>query len=120
VVNKADRPGAARLARELERSLALVEAPWTPPVLTASATEGRGVDEAERAVTDHLAWCVGEGRASWDRRRGDARVRLFLDLVAEGARSRAAALLGDGDLERDLRAGRLSPHEALGRMRGAG
>jgi LAO/AO transport system kinase len=119
-VNKADRPGAARLARELQRSLALVESAWTPPVLTASALEGRGVDAVETAVTDHLVFSVAAGRPQWEQRRGDARVRLFLDLVAEGARAHARELLQAGDLEGALRTGELTPHEALGRTREPG
>lgn len=113
VVNKADRPGAARLA---ERLLALVEmdpdAPWVVPVLTTSARDGEGVDAALDAAHRHLGWCVAEGAGAWQGRRDDAVVRLYLDLVAERARRQAREVLAAG-LEGRLRRRELAPHEAL-------
>ena len=101
VVNKADRPGATRLARELERSIALDDSEgYKPPVFTASATENRGLDAVSNAAQAHLQWCKGEGLATWTQRRGDAHVRLYLDLVAERARERARASLAPVDRER--------------------
>lgn len=109
VVNKADRPGAGRLARDLERSVALDERPgWRAPVHEASALERRGVDEVVASAEAHLAWCAGEGLPRWLGRRGDARVRLYLDLCAERARSAARAALS-AEREADLRLGRISP-----------
>jgi len=93
VVNKADRSGADQLARELERMIALAEPAWSPPVLTAAAAQGTGLAEIMVATATHLEWCRGSGRESWDRRRGNARVRLALDLVAEEARRTAARRL---------------------------
>jgi len=112
VVNKADRPGAEALVRELRRSVELDEGEgWKPSVRAASAAEDRGVDEVFADTAAHLAWCVGEGRPAWARRRGDARVRLYLDLVAEDARAAARARL-DADLDAAIRSGRVSPHDA--------
>ncbi len=112
VVNKADRPGADRLARELERSVALDDdAPWSIPVKLASAAENQGVAEVTAAAAEHLAWCRGDGAAAWEKRRADGRIRLFLDLVADAARAGAAAALA-GDLGRELRAGDVDPHGA--------
>jgi len=125
VVNKADRPGADRLARELELMVHLdgldpAEGPrWDAPVLAASAAEGRGIDAVVEAVDAHGRWCVGEGRPVWEKRRADGRVRTFLDLVAEDARERAArALVTDrADLGRALRAGTEDPTLAAARWR---
>ncbi len=111
-VNKADREGAHRLVRELRRSVALAEPPWPPPVHACAAIDGTGVAEVVRDVAAHLRWCTGPGRSHWERRRGDARIRLFLDLAAERGRRRAEAWL-DPELEAALRSGRTSPHEAL-------
>lgn len=116
VVNKADRPGAARLARELERSVALAELPWAPPVLVAVATERRGVDEVVAAAAEHLAWSANAGLPMWKRRRADAAVRLALDLVAEAARSAAHDKLVADGLEQEVRDGVLSPREAALRL----
>jgi LAO/AO transport system kinase len=118
VVNKADRPGAPQLVRELERAVALSEeGGWIPPVNLVVATEGRGVDELARAAAAHLLWCRGEGRAAWNRRRGDARVRLVLDLVAEEARDRAARRLRDDPaLAADVRNGHDAAHTVAGRI----
>ena len=110
VVNKADRPGADRLARELARAVALDTGPWKPDVRTATARDGKGVDEVLAAADTHLAWCRGDGLHRWQERRGDARLRLFLDLVAERARTEADAALGEAD-RAELRAGRRSPYD---------
>lgn len=112
VINKADRPGADRLARELRRSVELDEGPgWKPPVLLASALEDRGVEAVVERAAEHLAWSRGDGREVWTKRRGDALVRLCLDLVAERARAGARRALA-GELEARLRAFDLAPHEA--------
>jgi LAO/AO transport system kinase len=117
VVNKADRPGADRLAREVAQSLSLSDAPWKVPVSTAVATEAKGVAEVLEHVARHLAWCRGEGAATWHGRRGRGRVRVFLDLVAEAAREQARVRgEADGTLAALLR-GDLAPHDALRRSR---
>ncbi len=109
VVNKADRPGADRMVRELARAVALDEGPWRPEVRRAIAREGEGVDEVVDAARTHLAWCMGEGRGRWADRRAAARVRLYLDLVAERAR-RAADDALDPATRKALGEGHLDPH----------
>jgi LAO/AO transport system kinase len=115
VVNKADRPGAGRMARDLAQMVALSELPddaWKPPVREAVATEGRGVVEVVGEVSAHLAWCRGPGAAAWHARRARGRVRLALDLVADEARRRALAQwTADGTLAA-LSEGRRAPHDA--------
>jgi LAO/AO transport system kinase len=113
VVNKADRPGAGRLARDLERSVELDDhRAWVTPVVVAAAAEGRGVDEVVAACARHLDDQRGAGLVDWQRRRADARERLYLDLVAERARAHAAATLEPGARER-LRAGLVAAHALL-------
>lgn len=55
VVNKSDLPDARRTAAELrgvvQRSAA--QAPWTPPVLMASALSGDGIAELSQAIDEH-------------------------------------------------------------------
>src|SRR6185503_16348737 len=59
VVNKADRDGAPEVVRELRQMLHLGAArDWDPPVLTASASQGEGIEELWEAIEshrDHLA-----------------------------------------------------------------
>lgn len=119
VVNKADRPGADHIARELERSVELSgSGGWAPPVHKVTAVLGRGIAELEQDTARHLAWCRGDGRSAWERRRGDARLRLCLDLAAEAARAETHHQLEQAGLLEALRVGRISPHEAvrLGRI----
>jgi LAO/AO transport system kinase len=120
VVNKADRPGADALVRDLELSVSLTGeggGAWAAPVHATSATEDRGIDEVLVSAERHLTWSAGTGRTHWDRRRADARVRAFLDLVAEHARGHARNALAHG-LEDELRSGRTSPRELVRRIRG--
>jgi len=109
-VNKADREGADRLVRELRRSVGLVELPWSPPVHSCSALNDEGIDEVVASIDAHAAWFRGDGQAAWEARRGDARVRLCLDLVAERARETARSSL-DSELEAALRSGLRSPQD---------
>lgn len=120
VVNKSDRPGATVLAGELEQSVSLGGTQgWVAPVVTASALEGEGIEEAVEGIERHLKWCCEEGREHWDERRAEGRVRSVLDLVAEDARKCAEkALLGENKaLLEELRAGALLPSEAFRRMK---
>ena len=122
LVNKADRPGADHLRRELEAMVHLddlgVEGPrWSAPVLAASALERRGMADVMDAVRAHLTWCCGQGRAGWAARRGAGRVRTFLDLVSEDARERAVAALRGSALEADLLRGDSNPYLAASTWR---
>ncbi|MEQ1508698.1 MAG: methylmalonyl Co-A mutase-associated GTPase MeaB, partial [Myxococcota bacterium] len=54
VVNKADRPGADHLARELERAVELAGGGWIPPVRKVTAIDGTGVDRVVDDVARHL------------------------------------------------------------------
>ena len=108
VVNKADRPGADALVRELELAVHLDQRPgWPAPVFATSALHGTGLDPVVEALDHHARWLAGDGVEAWRARRADARVRTWLDLVAEDARSAALAAF-PAELA-DLRAGGRSP-----------
>jgi LAO/AO transport system kinase len=130
VVNKADRPGAARLGGDLEQMVQLDARfsgafgstnggtrGWSATVHEASAREGEGIQAVVEACQAHHHWSCGPGRSSWEKRRACGRVRTFLDLVAEDARQAAARLL-DADsaaLRGELENGR-SPYEAASEL----
>ncbi|MFN7144704.1 MAG: methylmalonyl Co-A mutase-associated GTPase MeaB [Myxococcota bacterium] len=112
-VNKADRPGADHLRRDLEQAVHLDDRPgWQAPVHTSIALQDRGVDETLASLQAHRDWCVGDGRPAWAARRAEGRVRTYLDLVADQARERARRDLAGSDLLEDLRAGRVRPERA--------
>ncbi len=115
VVNKADRPGADALARELEISIHLDDRPgWQAPVFTAAALDGRGVSEVVSALSRHADYCVGAGREEWLARRAEGRVRTWLDLVADEARDAAMRHFAGSSMLESLRSGALRP-EAMPR-----
>jgi len=54
VVNKGDRPGSDRLARELKMMLSLGEQKdWIPPIVTTTATNGDGFDILWEEIKNH-------------------------------------------------------------------
>ncbi len=112
-VNKADRPGADLLRRELELGVHLDDRPWSAPVHTSVALQDVGIAEVLVSLEAHRDWNAGAGRAAWDSRRADGRVAGWLDLVAERARKEAwARLRGTPDLVA-LRAGTLQPEDLV-------
>src|SRR5215831_18954690 len=54
IVNKADLPGTEKLERELKTSLTLAHRPdgWTPKVIAAVASEGRGITDVLAAARE--------------------------------------------------------------------
>ena len=77
VVNKADRPGADRLIKEISSAIHL-RAPgndWAIPVLRVVAQKGEGVPELVMAVEAHGAWLERTGELA-ARRRGRAERRV--------------------------------------------
>lgn len=54
VVNKSDRPGSDRLARELQMMLSLGEQKgWKAPIVPTTATTGEGIDELWQNIEKH-------------------------------------------------------------------
>ena len=105
VVNKADLPGAARMARELVELAhhAAARTGWEAPVLSTVATEARGVDELCAAVERHRETIAASGEL--ERRRAE-RLRAEIEaIVVERSAERARAALRGGtmgaELERD-------------------
>jgi LAO/AO transport system kinase len=113
VVNKADRPQADRMAREIEVALGLgagarVSA-WRPPVLLAAADRGDGITPLRDGIERHRVWLEASGEGALRRRkRVTAQTREIVErallrsvrqspgLVAELAA--AAARVADGEV----------------------
>jgi LAO/AO transport system kinase len=99
VVNKADRPGADALAREIRTALHLRQgetssgaapgAPpeWIPPVVQTVAHRGEGVAELLDAVAAHRRWMEAHGVLE---RRRSARAALRIRGILEREARRAA------------------------------
>jgi LAO/AO transport system kinase len=122
VVNKADRPGANFIARDLEAEIDLdPRAGWRVPVFVASALRDEGIDAVLTSVGEHLSWLCGDGRARWTERRAAGRLRAALDIVAQDARKAAFVRLSSGDamsLAEDLHDGRIDAQTVARRLRG--
>ncbi|HEV8701889.1 MAG TPA: methylmalonyl Co-A mutase-associated GTPase MeaB [Candidatus Polarisedimenticolia bacterium] len=95
VVNKADHPGADRLASDLEGMLALggVRA-WTPPIVKTVATEGKGIEDLGRAVEGHGRF-LREGDRLKTRRRAAVSAR-FAEILRDRLMARLMAGESDG------------------------
>ena len=102
VVNKADRPGADRLAAHVAASLELDPpgSPWRPPVLELQAHRGVGVPALWDAIARHRQ-VVGSSALLERRRRARARQELAsaLTYAVEG---RLADLLSGGGALREM------------------
>ena len=145
VVNKADRPGAENLAREIEASLAIRQGKayrnarghhmsasdmsaspppppsgsiWIPPVLLTTATSGAGIPEVAAALDRHYSWLSEHGGLAERRRsRFAARTR---EVVDRALRRYVWADTRAEELLRDrldeVAAGRLSPYDLAGEI----
>jgi LAO/AO transport system kinase len=97
VVNKADREGAQRTARELGGMLQLAPTSggWTAPVLLTTADRGEGVEALVDALDAHLDWSRTSGHRQL-RRREAARVQVR-EIVLSRVRRRMSQLDSDDE-----------------------
>ncbi|HEX4578693.1 MAG TPA: methylmalonyl Co-A mutase-associated GTPase MeaB [Candidatus Dormibacteraeota bacterium] len=119
VVNKADVPGAAKVARELRdltRQARTATAAWRPPVIQTIGTTGEGIDEMLDAIERHHSVIADSGELE-ERRRGRLRAEIE-SIVVERAADRARRELEDGtmgsELSGDLRG--VDPYELADRI----
>jgi LAO/AO transport system kinase len=107
VVNKADKPDAQQVVRDLRNMLALgIVEPggWKPPIITATATTGEGLAELVAGLDAHWDWLCASGEL---KRRRHARAREEITMLAFAAlRDRVtdnvdelAARVADGTLD---------------------
>jgi LAO/AO transport system kinase len=82
VVNKADKPDAQQVVRDLRNMLALgtVEpGGWKPPIIAATATTGEGIAELVTGLDAHWDWLCASGEL---KRRRHARAREEITALA--------------------------------------
>ncbi|QNG35847.1 methylmalonyl Co-A mutase-associated GTPase MeaB [Geodermatophilaceae bacterium NBWT11] len=120
VVNKADRDGADRTARELRSMLTMAPASgWTPPVLRTVAARDEGIDEVLAAVEDHRGWLASSGEGV---RRRRVRAAREVEAIAVGELRRRMGDVGgaaaiDALADRVV-AGELDPYAAADELVG--
>jgi LAO/AO transport system kinase len=117
IVNKADREGAQSTARDLRQMINLASEDrahaWVPPVLTAVASTGHGIDEVVTAIAEHRAWALEVGeldRRRIERAREEILATVIAMLRAELAIDPQAALLES--LAADVATGHVDVHSA--------
>src|SRR3954471_3048471 len=103
VINKADRPGVKELQRDLNTMLDMDTkmGEWRPPIVTAVASAGEGIDELWSAVGEHRAYLERSAELEGRRRRriaGELR-----EIVVRSLERRAQELTGGPDF-RQVRA----------------
>ena len=117
VVNKADGEHLAearKAARELSAAIRLIhpgETLWRPPVLTMSATEGTGLAELWETIERHRRVLADAGELD-ERRRAqqvDWTWQMVRDTVLDRVLSNPAVRKMRADLERQVKAGELTP-----------
>jgi len=102
VVNKADRVGAEKLAKDIEQSLNLIyeESYWRVPVLLTEATAQVGVQELRTTIENHRAAAEESGELQQRRRR--RRRAQFVKTIEEKISARFYALLAEDEVLRGL------------------
>jgi LAO/AO transport system kinase len=123
VVNKSDRPGAQEAVRDLRTMLAMARygtGDWKPPIVSAAAATGAGIDDLVGRLHAHAAWLGESGER--DRRRL-ARAREEVSAIAVAAlRERLGALPGESQLEElagHVASGELDPYTAADKLIGS-
>lgn len=117
VINKADRPGAAKMVSELSIILEIKKQKtgWEYPVVTAEAVNGIGVAELKEKIAAHREFLHSDSRFEWHRRRKiktelihilDKRLKAYI----------AEHILPEMILSRyieQIHAGELNPYDAV-------
>lgn len=106
IVNKADLPGAQKMATDIKRIAALARRPagaWVPPVLLASFSQPDTIAALSATIDSHQAW-LGETqtRAALLRERARYRLRRLIERRAADAIDALDSDVLDEPLEQQL------------------
>ena len=117
VVNKADRPDAGEVSRQLRHLQAMTpRTGWTPPIVRTVATAGQGVDELLAALAEHAAFLMQSGEGV--RRRQDRARHEIEAIVTDTVRRRLAADERLPELAGAVAAGDTDAYAAAARLLG--
>ncbi|HYL12364.1 MAG TPA: methylmalonyl Co-A mutase-associated GTPase MeaB [Terriglobales bacterium] len=100
VINKSDREGAERVEREIRamQSLATRSDNWVPPIVKTVASEGKGVTDLAKAISQYDTYLKKENLIL-QRSIQNWRERL-IEMLREAMLEKAQAHLGDGEVGR--------------------
>jgi LAO/AO transport system kinase len=116
VVNKADKPDAQQVVRDLRNMIALAdrsEGDWKPPIVSTVGVKREGIEELVDRLASHWAWLGDTGEL---KRRRQARAREELTALAfTELRERLAASRLD-ELASQVAEGTLDPFAAAGEL----
>jgi LAO/AO transport system kinase len=119
VINKADRPGADKVAADLDAMMALVPstAAARPPIFRTVATSGEGIPGLRDGLMAFVAASAGDGRVA--RRRERAEMRFLGVLVERFLRDVRGRLLPGARFQsivNDIAERRMDPYTAADRV----
>ena len=119
VINKADRPGADRVAADLEAMMALVPgaAAYRPPVFRTVAVSGEGVSELRDGLLGYVAAAGADRRAQRRRERAEMRfLGVLTDRFLRDVRQRVLPGAEFAQLVTEIAERRLDPYTAADRV----
>lgn len=111
IVNKADKPDAQQVVRDLRNMLALGanDKGWKPPIITTTATTGEGLAELVTQLDAHRDWLAASGELT---RRRHARAREEITALAFAALRDRVRASGVDELATRVADGTLDPFQA--------
>jgi len=111
IVNKADKPDAQQVVRDLRNMLALGAnyKGWKPPIITTTATTGEGLAEVVTQLDAHRDWLTASGELT---RRRHARAREEITALAYAALRDRVRASGVDELAARVADGTLDPFQA--------
>lgn len=100
VINKSDYDGAERVEKEIRalQSLAQRKDGWTPPVVKAVATEGKGTTDLARAIHEYEEF-LRQNNLLKSRRAEHWRLRL-VEMLRDSLLEKARCAISEDDLSR--------------------
>lgn len=116
VVNKADRPGADAVVRDITAVISWDTRPreWVPRVLSTKAMEGVGIDKLVDSIGEHKG--VSEKSGLLARRRSERRRRELFEIITNQVDQKAQRLVSTNpalaDLVKQVESSALDPHTA--------